>query len=261
MQFTPSSVWVCLCQPNDIRNIGGALRAVANYGLAGLKIVCSQDMEWTDERLMALSSGAYQQVRLKRYESLVKATEDADLLIGTSRRRREHGHIVQYKSTDLTTLLQNSERAHVLFGNERVGLSHKELDVCHALVEIHTRPTFPSLNLAHAVACIGYELTRPQASLTDHKQTTLPLMKAQTTSSEDEAFLQRVLEVCQRSGFPPGKSAESFSRKLRSLVRRADPTPGDYGLILGVFRELDRLSTFKRCVEDETEKNKDDDLT
>lgn len=248
MQRVYENTWICLCFPSDIRNIGGAIRVVANFKLAGLKVITKPETIWSEDELKAYSSGAYQQIRFERYHYVAEATADADLLIGTSRRPRSHAHIQSFKSTDLMVVLGSSKRPHLLFGNERVGLSHAELDLCHALIEIHSDPSFPSLNLAHAVACLAYELTR-SGSLDhqqDHKINTgdseVKPIVTQTSTLEDEAFLKRVIEVCERTQFPPGKNAMTYARKLRSLLRRAQPTAGDYGIVLGLFRELDRLN-------------------
>ncbi len=255
-------VWICLCQASDIRNIGGAARAVANFGLAGLKIINPRVKALSREDLHTFSSGASEIIEIQRFDTLLDGLEEADLLIGTSRRRRDHPHLSPHTAQELSTLIDRAQRPHLLFGNERTGLTHEELDLCQASVEIHSDPSFPSLNLAHAVACLAYELSRPLNVAGDERiggaspssplntlsqVNTLSQAQAQspslTTVREDEAFLQRVIEVCTRTNFPPGKSSERYARQLRSLIRRAKPKPGDYGMILGLFRELERLSS------------------
>ena len=264
MPYNPhQNTWICLCSPSDIRNIGGAMRAVANFKLAGLKIIIEPQVTLAEEELKAYSSGAYQYIAFNRYSNLVEATKDADFLIGTSRRPRSHGHLKSYQSTDLVQLMQSCHRPHILFGNERVGLSYEELDLCHALVEIHSDVSFPSLNLAHAVACVAYEITRPSPQKKQKNQTVdgaLNSVKngfipAHTSTLEDEAFLSRVIEVCDRIEFPPGKNAETYARKLRSLLRRAHPRAGDYGMILGLFRELDRLKRLAQSNQEHSAQN------
>ena len=69
-----------------------------------------------------------------------------------------------------------------------------------------------------------------------------------------------MIEVCKRTGFPPGRSAETYGRKLRSLLRRAQPKAGDYGMVLGLFRELDRLKQLSKTQLD-TVKNRSQDDT
>lgn len=235
-----SKVWVCLCRPSDVRNIGGALRAVANFGLAGVKLICSEVNQYDEDELSACSSGALRHVPFLEYTSLSEALSEADLIIGTSRRHRAHTHLHEVVSSQLPEYIRTSLSPHLLFGNERAGLSHAELDLCHLLTEIHSTPEFPSLNLAHAVACIAYELARPisESDLIYRHDIHLPQV---VDPVADEAFLHRVIEVSTLVGYPPSKSPERFARQLRSLMRRAAAEPGDYGLILGLMREIHRL--------------------
>ena len=244
-QCLPSSVWICLSQPNDIRNIGGAIRAVANFGLAGLKVYRPSEELLPREELLLFSSGALEHIQFEQYHQLLTALEPADFIVGTSRRPRKNEQLIHANSNELNHLLSHKRQPHLLFGNERVGLLHHELDLCHALVEIHSDHNFPSLNLAHAVACLAYEITRPinpTPNFLNLNDQATQSNKSMATLVEEEAFLQRVIEVCERTAYPPGKKAETYARQLRNLVRRASPSAGDYGMILGLFRELDRLS-------------------
>ena len=244
--------WVCLSRPSDVRNVAGAIRAVANFGLAGIKVVTDQSTPFALDELEAFSSGASKIVPLEVHHELVSALAEASLVVGTSRRQRNHQHLAHLYSYQMSVALNGHPFPHILLGNERTGLSHNELDLCHAIVEINSCATFPSLNLAHAVACIAYELARPSDPHSDRQTNemmseeiapSISIPQSPTSIVEDEAFLKRVIEVSQRIHYPPSKSSERFARQLRSLLRRAQATSGDYGLILGIFRELERLGT------------------
>lgn len=242
-----SKTWICLCRPSDIRNVAGALRAVANFGLAGVKLITDDtDLSQADP-LRAFSSRAYDVVKFEVYSEVEVALRDASVIIGTSRRPRAHQHLTELVSAELCQAIEAQTSPHILFGNERVGLSHAELDHCHGLVTLPSQPSFPSLNLAHAVACVAYELAREGESQTgaqerDAPALTTPLLPSTPTNVVvEEAFLRRTIEVSQRVGYPPGRSSERFARQLRSLLRRAQASEGDYGLLLGILRELDRL--------------------
>jgi len=249
MSDLPSQIWICLCQPHDIRNVAGAIRVVANFGLAGIKLITENTELYTLEELQVFSSGASKIVNLEVFASLPQALAEASIVVGTSRRQRSHQHLIELSSTELVPALHEQRAPHILFGNERTGLSRGELDLCHALVELPSSPTFPSLNLAHAVACVAYEIVRPVSTQglesSGHLivSRSLDIPQASTSIVEDEAFLTRVMEVSERLNYPPGRSAERFARQLRSLLRRAHPTSSDYGLILGIFRELERLGS------------------
>lgn len=247
-------VWLCLCRPSDVRNVAGAIRAAANFGVAGVKLISDDPALSKSDDLFAFSSGASAVVDLRVYSDLTAALEGSTINVGTSRRQRDHAHLISLETLDLYYALSGHDAPHILFGNERFGLSRVELDLCQAIVTLPSQEAFPSLNLAHAVACVAYEIARGdealKAGLSDQGETQennvhltpRPLPKASASAAAEEAFLQRVIEVSDRVGYPPSKSSERFARQLRSLLKRAHATPGDYGLVLGIFRELDRLS-------------------
>ena len=90
-----------------------------------------------------------------------------------------------------------------IFGAERTTLK-SEPDRCSAVVHIPTSETYPSMNLAHAVACIGYELARPDPSLVG--LTTIESAPRLSAAARD-AFYDQVLNVLSDLNYPPGRSA------------------------------------------------------
>lgn len=231
--------WICLCNPADVRNVGGAIRAVANFGLAGLKVV--RDEPFAEDDLFFYSSGALPKIEFTLYPSLSQALSGATHVVGTSRRPRDRFAPQWSTIQQLPTRLDDALHPHILFGNERTGLLKQELDRCQLLIEIETHERFPSMNLSHAVACVSYELSRvTSVSSSDHMEPEV-LQALESDPMVEARFLDRVIEVSTRTGYPPGRSAEAFARRLSSLLRRANPKPEDYGVILGLLRELDRL--------------------
>lgn len=231
-----SGVWIVLCHPSDPRNVGSCIRAVANFGLAGLRLVGGEGFD--DEALDAFASGALSQVRIERFATVPEALHDARLTLGTSRRHHDEDGPSQWPLADLRPRLGERAPVCVLFGHERNGLSRAELDYCDAVVSIPTTTTFPSMNLSHAVACLGYELTRPDTST---------WAKGAGASSGPktlvrDAVFREIATICDEIGFPPGRRGQSLARRLRRLLTRADATAAEMSLLAGVFRELRRLS-------------------
>ena len=266
-------IWVCLCNPSDIRNMGGAIRAVANYGLTGIKIISSHSL---DERtLYYFSSGAYPEIHVQRYETLDEALHDATWVVGTSRRIHGPHAPPTYSVYEIDTAFKAQWSApqglHLLFGNERTGLVKEEIDYCQALIEVPTFGRFPSMNLSHAVACISHEISRtllktgqfsqlqdsehPHSVLSSSEEEILSLNNGteiehlQTSPQVAQAFVDRALAVCTQIGYPSTRNPEHFIRKLRMLLKRANATPGEYGQILGLFREIERLSDLNQTDE------------
>ena len=237
----PSHVWACLCNPSDIRNIGGAIRAVANHGLAGLKVITHETLD--QRSLFMYSSGSLEVISFQTFSTIEEALEEATVIYGTSRRDRDALSPRLYSARDLPPLIAAHQSPHILFGNERTGLLTPELDLCHGMIEIPTSERFPSMNLSHAVACIGYELARPRETSIESAQTSAQEIEPSLSSSPkvSEAFYQRVIHVATQINYPPGRTPETLARRLRAVLKRANPSPEEYGVILGLFRELDRL--------------------
>lgn len=236
----PANVRIVLCHPSDPRNVGSCIRAVANFGLGGLRLVGGEGFDAA--ALDAFASGSLPHVHLERFATVAEALHDAAFTLGTSRRHHEEDGPQRWPLADLAPRLGERASVCVLFGHERNGLSRAELDFCDAVVSIPTSPDFPSMNLSHAVACFGYELSRPDTrEWADPAPRAEGPAKAPGTLDRDAVF-REIAAACAEAGFPPGRSPTSFARRLRRLLTRADATPAEMSLLAGVFRELKRLS-------------------
>lgn len=237
MRVAPHDVWVVLCHPADPRNVGPCIRAVANFGLAGVRLVGGEAMD--SDTLDAFASGSLAQVRLERFADLKSALHDAAFTLGTSRRHHEEDGPVRLPAAGLGDRLAERTPACLVFGHERNGLSRAELDLCDAVVAIPTSDHFPSMNLSHAVAVLAYELARPETN------TWAPPRRARANaglrSLDRDAVFREIAAACERLGYPPGRSALAYARRLRRLLTRAEATAGEMSLVAGLFRELERL--------------------
>lgn len=235
MSVRPDQVAVVLCHPSDPRNIGSCVRAVANFGLAGLRLVTHEPVD--RQAIDAYASGSLERVRFDVFDQVQAALTDAAWVLGTSRRHHAEDGPLGWPLPDLGTRLAGRAPVCVLFGHERSGLSREELDFCDAVVSIPTSDVFPSMNLSHAVACLGYELARP-----DPSAWAAPGRPRRVRALDRDAVFREIAAVCEEIGFPPGRTPLHFARRLRRLLARADATSAEMSLVAGVFRELRRLA-------------------
>jgi tRNA/rRNA methyltransferase len=236
-RIDPADVVVVLCHPADPRNVGACVRAVANFGLGGLRLVSTNHDAFPEEALHAFSATSLVHVRLTRWDTVPAALADVAFAVGTSRRHHGEDAPLHWPAAGLGTRLAGRGRVALVFGHERNGLSREELDACDAVVSIPTGEAFASLNLGHAVACLGYELTRPETSGWADPRPRAP--SAATTATRVSLF-REIEAVCDRIGYPPGRSGRAFARRLRRLLTRADASPAEWSLVAGLFRELAR---------------------
>ncbi|MGK0358542.1 MAG: tRNA (cytidine32/uridine32-2'-O)-methyltransferase [Bradymonadia bacterium] len=241
-----SNVIAVLCYPKDPRNVGVAIRAVGNHGLRGLRIVC--DVPFERRELEAFSSNYFHEVDVQEFSDLDEALADCVQVIGTSRRNRDPLAPPSWPAAGVGARLDPKGPVAILFGNERTGLVKSEVDRCQAMVWIPTAETVPSLNLSHAVAVMGYELARPSVSAEDDAAldgpAVVPPEQPRTPIKAREAFYRHAFDVTTAIGYPPGRTPELFTRRMRRILMRANPNPLEYGLFAGVLSEMKRLSSY-----------------
>ena len=237
-----SNVIAVLCYPKDPRNVGVAIRAVGNHGLGGLRIV--SDVPFERRELEAFSSNYFHEVDVQEFTDLDEALADCVQIIGTSRRTRDPLAPPSWPAAGVSARLDPQGPVAILFGTERTGLVKAEVDRCSAMIWIPTADTVPSLNLSHAVAVIGYELARPEVTAETGGPGVAVPEQPRTPLKAREAFYQHAFDITTAIGYPPGRTPELFTRRMRRILMRANPTPLEYGLFAGMLSEMKRLSSY-----------------
>jgi tRNA/rRNA methyltransferase len=124
----------------------------------------------------------------------------------------------------------------VVFGSERRGLSNAELDHCQAIVCIPSSPAKPSMNLAQAVAVIGYEIY--VASLESRSvEPGTPRASAEAL----ERLYDRMRAVLLDAGFLSPQNPDLILGELKRSVERSQPSPREAELWLAAFKQLERV--------------------
>ena len=155
---------VILCGPSDPGNIGAVCRVMMNMGLSQLRITGRSRADFApfegEIRSRAVhAAGIWERARF--FGSLREAAADCAILVGTTHRRGRKRKNVTMDCRELALWLRDRPgQAALAFGNERSGLDNAELGLCNIASHIPVSPSFPSLNLSHAVQVYGYELFR-----------------------------------------------------------------------------------------------------
>ena len=147
-----------LVAPQDIVNIGSAVRIARNFGLAQLRLVTPEVFDpWRIEGIAHNTGEFIEQITI--HESLTDAVADCTWTLALTARERAAKRTVYRPGAGAAELIARAELGPVAYvvGREDKGLTNEELDQCSALVTIPTNPEYKSLNLAQAVAIMGYE--------------------------------------------------------------------------------------------------------
>lgn len=156
---------VILCEPQQPGNIGAVARAMANFGVADLRLVRPCAHLHPEARKFA-AHGHTLLGSARIYPDLAAALAGIDLSIAATRRGgRLRGELLD--TTELPGLvgaLPPGRRAGLVFGREDCGLSSADVALCTHAAAIATRGPALSLNLAQAVLVFLYELARAPAT-------------------------------------------------------------------------------------------------
>jgi TrmH family RNA methyltransferase len=210
------NISIVLVETRTPANIGSIARCMMNMGLNRLVLV--NPLKPPDENTFRLAAGADEIInRAVVATSLSEAVADRNLVIGASRhtgKRRTNIRNPREMAGDIVSLLFQN-RAAIVFGNEVNGLDNEALALCHELVAIPSSGAFPSLNLAHAVMIIAYELF--SASLEKHSSSTRELAR----SEELENYYHHLQETLKTIEFLDRDHPERIMISLRQLFSRA----------------------------------------
>lgn len=233
-----SRIRIVLCRPSHPGNIGAAARAMKTMGLSRLCLVSPK--QFPDPEADTRATGAVdllQQAEI--YPSLKEALAGAVFVVGLSARRRDLGPEIGEPREMVARLLAAAAEGEValVFGNETMGLSNDEIQLCHAAVSIPTNPDFSSLNLGSAVQVLCYEVRmaafadRPPVSDT----LATPFVSPTATHSEVEGFYEHLESIMTTTGFFNPEHPGRLIPKLRRLFGRIRLERDEVNILRGVL--------------------------
>ena len=255
---------IILVEPQLGENIGMVARAMANFGLAELRLVKPRD-GWPNEKARSAASKADHVIDGTRvFDTLEEAVADLNFVYATTARERDGFKPVRSPVVAAQTLrgrFRVGEKTGILFGRERWGLSNEEVALADEIVTFPVNPAFASLNIAQAVLLMSYEWMN--SGMDDLTQTRFDAVE-QTPATKDQLFglFEQVEEALDARGYfrPEGKKQRMIENLRAVLSRRAFTSP-EINVLRGVFRTFDRYSRQnpKRNMKDGIEADGDSD--
>ena len=223
---------VVLVETQSAGNIGSAARAMKNLGLSRLVLVNPQTALTDEARHLACGADDIL-ANAQRAETLPEALASCHLAVGTSSRSVEWIPTVLLPSelAQRLTEFSTDQRVALVFGPERTGLTNEHLQHCQWLMTIPTNPEFDSMNLAHAVAVVAYEIHKQFAT----RPVGRDLQRADLEQVEDFASgLQRCLDEI---GFLNQQNPQQVMFTLRQMLSRACLEERDVSILRGILRQ------------------------
>ena len=245
---------VILVEPQLGENIGTAARAMANFGLADLRVVNPRD-GWPNEKARAAASRADHVLdRVRIYATVPDAVADLRFVFATTARAREVAKPVRGPREAAAALRARTEAGiatGILFGRERTGLTNDELTYADEIVTYPVDPVFASLNVAQAVLLAAYEWRISGgggARLPIAPPEMIPASKAELVG-----FFEHFERALDAAGFfrPPEKRTHMVEA-LRSTFQRAGLSDQEVRTLRGVAAALEGRATRPRPLPDGT---------
>ena len=215
-------------RPRYAGNIGGAVRAAANFGASEVVLVeptCTLD---DDPEFVRMAMGGDKIVALSSAPTLAAALAGAPAAIATTSTRHRDPRALHTPGEARERLrASGAHSTAIVFGPERGGLSRDELRQCHFAVAVPTNPAFPVLNLAQAVGVVlalldlsGFDLRVPSA----------PMDRA-APHEEFRAALDHLEEVLLASGYLDPQNPSRVTDQFRRWFGRTVPTGREVALL------------------------------
>lgn len=221
---------VVLVAARNPLNIGAAARAMSNFGFMRLRVVNCYHVAFREARS---AMGAPELLRgAEEFATVAEAVRDCGLVVGTAAgtaRKPDHPvHTLDEGGALIRAKLAN-ERAALLFGSEKRGLSNDDLSYCNWLMRIPTREAHSSMNLGQAVAVSLYELIRQGNAGAPMKA------KANASGAALERMTGALLHALKESGYTKPGMEGSTEEKARRLMRRMNLSEEDAELWTGML--------------------------
>ncbi|HXF96022.1 MAG TPA: TrmJ/YjtD family RNA methyltransferase [Gemmatimonadales bacterium] len=213
-------ITVVLHEPQDLVNVAHVVRAMKNFGFRDLRLVAPR--EYDAYRIEGIAHQTQDLLaRVRVYESLSDAVADCVHVVGFTARGRSAKHTLQRPRAAAAEILELAGRGPValLFGREDRGLPNEALDLCHRVVIIPTDPAYPSLNLAHAVVLMLYDLALARGD--EARPFKRPRRSAPPAPvAELERLFADLERALRRIDFFKTRNPEAVMRTVRDAVHR-----------------------------------------
>ena len=243
--FDLGRIAIVLVETSSPGNLGSVARVMKNMGLERLVLVdCRAELT---EEARQRSRGAHDLLETAvRTNGLDTALKPFHLSVATgSRPARWFDRSLQPR--EMAGELKGLSPGHdvaIVFGPERTGLTNEHLQHCHWQVRVPTAAAFPSLNLAHAVAIVAYEVSQGPSAPPSKR------VRGLAELGQLEAFSQDLEGCLKEIQFLKKQNPLEIMMTLRQMLARASLDERDIRILRGILRQWKWYARSKGIHED-----------
>lgn len=223
---------VVLVHPKTSANVGASCRAMKTMGLTRLSIVADRaDLIEREVRAVAVhADDVWESARF--FETLEDALLESTLSVAVTRRTGERRNKLHLSPRELPAYIdeRGDDDVALVFGNEEHGLTNAEVATCSTMVTIPSSSAFPSLNLAHAVQVLTYELFLHQGHLRPKR--------AVSRDSDVRLLVDTVWSTLDELGFYRNTDGSESARFFHDLFVRAGLRKFEADYLKRIFEKI-----------------------
>jgi TrmH family RNA methyltransferase len=227
-------VAVVLIEPQYHVNVGHVARLMKNFGLRKLYFV---KPHFDRVEAVKYSTHGTDVLAAAKTTSLKQLRKKFDVLIGTTAIRATSRLNVLRESIGAEQMARiihdgNNRDFCIVLGRESSGLNNEELALCDLVVSIDTKTKYTTMNVAHALAVLLYEISRYKSELPAKKSK----KKVESASQQDiDLLLQYVSRVASTSNYDLHKKP-LLEAAFKKLLAKSAPSAKDAMLVVSLLR-------------------------
>jgi tRNA/rRNA methyltransferase len=241
------AVAVALIEPQYPVNVGHIARLMKNFGLKSLYFVRPH---FDNVEAIKYSTHGKDVLVAAKTVTLRQLRKKFDVLIGTT----------AIQATSRLNILRESINAEqianiihdastkdfcILLGRESSGLNNEELEMCDLVVTIDTKTKYRTMNVAHALAILLYEISKLKSELPVKKSK----KRVDLASQHDiDLLLKYIIKLADAGNYDLHKKP-LLEAAAKKLLAKSVPTTKDVMLLVSLLRKnllaIERLQQSK----------------
>ena len=225
---------VALVEPQGHVNVGHVARLMKNFGHKKLFLV-KPNFDRTEA--VKYSTHGKDILAAAKTMTLEQLRKKFDILIGTTAIRATSRLNILRESIDAEQMAEiihdgSGKDFCIVLGRESSGLNNRELAVCDLVVLIDTKTKYRTMNIAHALAVLLYEVSIPNPELPVKKS---KKMIGPASQHEIDLLLKYINRVADASNYELHKKP-LLNAATKKLLAKSAPTAKDAMLLVSLFR-------------------------
>ncbi len=231
-----TTVTVALIEPQYYVNVGHIARLIKNFGLKRLYMVNPQ---YDKEEAVRYATHGKDILASAKVTTLEQLRKKFDILIGTTAIQATSRLNVLRESISPEQMAKiisdaNGKDFCIVLGRESSGLNNEELGLCDLVCIIDTKTKYRTMNVAHALAVLLYEISKLKPEALDKKSSK---KKIDLASQQDIDLLMQYVDKIASLGNYDMHKRPLLDAAIKKILAKSMPTTKDIMLLVSLLRK------------------------